>query len=40
MARFGPYIVTVSIGGFVGLDGSSVSQVIRAYYDDALRAVQ
>jgi len=40
MARFGPYIVTVSIGGFVGLDSNSVSQVVRAYYDDALRAVQ
>jgi hypothetical protein len=40
MARAGAYIVTVSVGGFPGLDTNSVAQVVRAYFDDALRAVQ
>ena len=40
MARSGLYIVTVSVGGFPGLDVNSVAQVVRAYFDDALRAVQ
>jgi hypothetical protein len=40
MARLGPYIATVSIGGFPGLDVNSVSTVVRAYFEDAARAVQ
>jgi hypothetical protein len=40
MARNGPYVVTVSVGGFPGLDANSVGQVVQAYFADALRAVQ
>ncbi len=40
MARFGPYIVTVSVGGFPGLDANAVAAVVRPYFNDALRALQ
>lgn len=40
MARNGPYIVTVSIGGFPGLDTASVAQVVRTYFEEAQRALQ
>ncbi len=40
MARLGPYIVTMSIGGFPGLDANAVAAVVRPYFDDALRALQ
>jgi hypothetical protein len=40
MARNGPYVVTVSVGGFPGLDGNSVGQVVQAYFADALRSLQ
>ncbi len=37
MARLGPYVVTVSVGAFPGLDVNSVAQVVRAYFDEAQR---
>jgi len=40
MARSGPYIVTVSVGGFVGLDAAAVGTVVRAYFDDALAVLR
>jgi hypothetical protein len=40
MARSGPYLVTVSIGSFPGMEVNSVSDVVRAYFADASRAVQ
>lgn len=40
MARSGNYLITVSIGALPGMDVNSVSQVVRAYFGEALRAVQ
>jgi hypothetical protein len=40
MARSGPYVVTVSVGALPGMDVQSVSQVVRTYFGEALRAVQ
>jgi hypothetical protein len=40
MARSGPYIVTVSVGVFPGLDVNAVAQVVQPYFADALRALQ
>jgi hypothetical protein len=40
MARSGPYVATVSIGTFPQMDLTSISPVVRTYFDTALRSLQ